>query len=277
MFDAVVAQIGGEHLSRPTPCEGWDVRTVLNHVVGEALWVSRLLAGPTIAEVGSDLAGDLLGEDPAAAWRTADLAARTAAARWTRPGRSPSRSARCRPRSTCGRSRPTTSFTPGTRSGIGVDLLTPRRCRDHGRPWFAGPWNPTIARPARSARVLRWQSDADAQTRLLARFGRRRAPASTDEVLTGFGTAFNSQDLDVIMGWTTPDCVFESTAPPAGQRYEGQTAVRAVWAALFAQSAEATFTEEARWVTAIAPSSSGATTGPATTRARPGCRPLPGP
>ena len=67
-------------------------------------------------------------------------------------------------------------------------------------------------------------------------------------MITGFGTAFNGRDLDAIMAWTTPDCVFESTAPPAGRRYVGRAAVRAVWADLFAQSADATFTEEARWV-----------------------------
>ena len=67
-------------------------------------------------------------------------------------------------------------------------------------------------------------------------------------MITGFGTAFNDRDLDAIMAWTTPDCAFESTTPPAGQRHEGQAAVRAVWADLFAQSAEATFTEEERWV-----------------------------
>ena len=50
------------------------------------------------------------------------------------------------------------------------------------------------------------------------------------------------------MAWTTPDCVFESTAPPAGRRYVGQAAVRSVWAALFVDADDATFTEEQRWV-----------------------------
>src|SRR2546427_12764915 len=32
-----------------TPCEAWDVRTLVNHVVGELLWVPPLLEGKTIA------------------------------------------------------------------------------------------------------------------------------------------------------------------------------------------------------------------------------------
>ena len=47
-----------------TPCAEWDVRALVNHVAGEYLWVPELLAGRTIADVGSRLDGDLLGDDP---------------------------------------------------------------------------------------------------------------------------------------------------------------------------------------------------------------------
>jgi uncharacterized protein (TIGR03086 family) len=40
------------------------VRTLVNHVAGEYLWVPEMLAGKTIAEVGDRLDGDVLGEDP---------------------------------------------------------------------------------------------------------------------------------------------------------------------------------------------------------------------
>src|SRR5438309_3531378 len=53
-----------EQWTRPTPCTEWDVRALVNHVVGEYLWVSELLAGRTIAEVGSKFDGDVLGADP---------------------------------------------------------------------------------------------------------------------------------------------------------------------------------------------------------------------
>ena len=79
VFAAVVDQIGRDQLSRPTPCAAWDVRDVVNHVVGEALWVPQLLTGHTIDEVGDRFAGDLLGHDPAGSWRAADLAVRAAA------------------------------------------------------------------------------------------------------------------------------------------------------------------------------------------------------
>ncbi|MDO7869082.1 TIGR03086 family metal-binding protein [Nocardioides jiangxiensis] len=59
----------------PTPCAEWDVRALVNHVVGEELWLPPLLAGRTIAEVGDRFDGDLLGADPKAAGRRAAGAA----------------------------------------------------------------------------------------------------------------------------------------------------------------------------------------------------------
>jgi uncharacterized protein (TIGR03086 family) len=57
-------QIGRDQWSEPTPCTAWDVRTLVNHVAGEYLWVPEMLAGRTIAEVGDRLDGDVLGDDP---------------------------------------------------------------------------------------------------------------------------------------------------------------------------------------------------------------------
>jgi len=50
--------------SRPTPCTNWDVRALVNHVVGEDRWTKPLVDGRTIADVGDALDGDLLGDDP---------------------------------------------------------------------------------------------------------------------------------------------------------------------------------------------------------------------
>ena len=63
-FAAMVAEVPEGAWSRPTPCSDWDVRALVNHVVGEELWVPPLLDGATIAEVGDRLDGDLLGDDP---------------------------------------------------------------------------------------------------------------------------------------------------------------------------------------------------------------------
>ena len=55
----------------PTPCAEWDVRALVNHVVGEELWTRPLVDGATIEEVGDRFDGDLLGDDPAAVGRAA--------------------------------------------------------------------------------------------------------------------------------------------------------------------------------------------------------------
>lgn len=77
--DAVAPDAWG----RPTPCTEWDVRTLVNHVVGEERWAVPLLEGRTIAEVGDSLDGDLLGADPRSA---AERAGRAAVAAFATPG-----------------------------------------------------------------------------------------------------------------------------------------------------------------------------------------------
>ena len=57
--------------SLPTPCAEWDVRALVNHVVGEELWTVPLVDGATLEAVGDRFDGDLLGDDPTAAGRAA--------------------------------------------------------------------------------------------------------------------------------------------------------------------------------------------------------------
>jgi uncharacterized protein (TIGR03086 family) len=71
VFDEKVHVVPDDRWAAPTPCTDWDVRTLVNHVVGEQRWVVPLMAGRTVADVGSDLDGDLLGNDPCAAWHHA--------------------------------------------------------------------------------------------------------------------------------------------------------------------------------------------------------------
>jgi uncharacterized protein (TIGR03086 family) len=79
----VVAGIGPNQLSDPTPCDGWDVRALLNHVVAGNFWAAELAGGKTIADVGDRLDGDLLGPGLLPAY---DASARLAAAAFEGPG-----------------------------------------------------------------------------------------------------------------------------------------------------------------------------------------------
>jgi uncharacterized protein (TIGR03086 family) len=78
-FDARVRVIGDGQWQAATPNEGWNVRDLVNHVTGEDLWAPPLLAGSTIAEVGDRFDGNVLGADPLAAWIAASAGAVRAA------------------------------------------------------------------------------------------------------------------------------------------------------------------------------------------------------
>ena len=62
-----------------TPCADWDVKTLVNHVVGELLWVPSVLNSKTMEEVGDRFDGDVLGEEPRAVWVSASAEALAAA------------------------------------------------------------------------------------------------------------------------------------------------------------------------------------------------------
>jgi uncharacterized protein (TIGR03086 family) len=63
--------LDGDAWAAPTPCEQWDVRALVNHVVNEDLWTVPLMDGATLEEVGDRFDGDLLGDDPVAMARAA--------------------------------------------------------------------------------------------------------------------------------------------------------------------------------------------------------------
>ncbi len=64
----IVAGVGADQWGDETPCAGWDVRTLVNHVVSGNLWAAALGGGATIPEVGDRLDGDVLGDDPSGAY-----------------------------------------------------------------------------------------------------------------------------------------------------------------------------------------------------------------
>jgi uncharacterized protein (TIGR03086 family) len=58
---AVLAQVGREHLTAPTPCASWDVRALINHFVGSARWGAAAAKGDAYDSADADFtAGDLL-------------------------------------------------------------------------------------------------------------------------------------------------------------------------------------------------------------------------
>ncbi len=66
-FAARVHAVDGRW-DRTTELPGWDVRDLVHHLVHEERWTPPLLAGATMEEVGDRFEGDLLGDDPVAAF-----------------------------------------------------------------------------------------------------------------------------------------------------------------------------------------------------------------
>lgn len=73
-----VAGIGADRWGASTPCEGWDVRALVNHIVTGNYWAGELARGRTIEEVGDQLDGDVLGDDPLSEYDTSSGAASAA-------------------------------------------------------------------------------------------------------------------------------------------------------------------------------------------------------
>src|SRR3954462_13379601 len=60
----LVPAVGAARWTAPPPCEGWDVRTLVNHVVGGMRLYTAELTG---ADAGGAHEDDWLGDDPIAA------------------------------------------------------------------------------------------------------------------------------------------------------------------------------------------------------------------
>jgi len=79
----LIVGIGADQWDQPTPCAGWSVRELVNHIVAGNMWSGQLARGRTIDDVGSDLDGDVLGTDPVAAY---DASAESAASAFEAAG-----------------------------------------------------------------------------------------------------------------------------------------------------------------------------------------------
>jgi uncharacterized protein (TIGR03086 family) len=242
-IDRLVADIRDPQWNDPTPCPGWTVRTLVNHVAVEDLWAAELFAGRSIAEVGDRLDGDQLGAVPAERWHEALRGGLDAAGA---------------PGAMTGTVHLSFGDVPG--SEYAMQLFADHLV--HGWDLAVALGRPAALDPDDAAAALAWFAeredayraagmigprmpvppDADAATRLLAAFGRTASdPAS---VVERFNAAFNRHDVTAVMALMTEHCVFEGTAPPDGHRYVGSAAVRAAWEQLFAESPDAWFDTE---------------------------------
>ena len=79
---AIVTTVRPDQVAAPTPCTEWDIRDLLNHIIG-TLWLSEALLSdraPRYPMAPGGLPGtDLAGQDPSAAYAQASAAALTAA------------------------------------------------------------------------------------------------------------------------------------------------------------------------------------------------------
>ncbi|MFD6973567.1 TIGR03086 family metal-binding protein [Streptomyces sp. NPDC059949] len=79
LFGEQVRAVKDDQWDAPTPCRDWNVRELVNHVAGEQLWIPPLVTdGRSVEDVGDAFSGDVLGDDPVAAWDRASAAAHAA-------------------------------------------------------------------------------------------------------------------------------------------------------------------------------------------------------
>jgi uncharacterized protein (TIGR03086 family) len=241
--DALINQIQPDQWSLPTPCSDWDLRALVEHLIIEARWTPPLLSGLTIDEVGATL-DEPLDPDPLRAWASAKAAAEDAA-RGPQIGEIVVHlSSGDTPAQEYLRQLTADYLVHGWDLAVTLgldDALDPELVS------AVGGWFPAHAAAYRSAGMIsrvEAPTGGDPQTRLLAQFGRERVSEATRAAVARFGLAFDRGDVDAVMAAMTTDCVFESTAPPDGQRHEGQTEVRQAWTRFFAQSDTARFETE---------------------------------
>lgn len=241
-FGELVDLIHDDQWDLPTPCVDWNVRDLVNHVVGENLWTVPLMAGRTIAEVGTAYDGDVLGDDPVASFHDAAAAARDAVGAEGAIERTVHLSFGDTAAEEYVQQLLADHLLHGwdLAQAIGVDDRLDPGLVDAVAAWFT-----TVEEGYRQAGAIGPRAavapDADAQARLLGRFGRSVAMAAVGR----FNAAFARRDVEAVMAQMTDDCVFDTTAPaPDGRRYEGRDDVAAAWRELFAASPVTRFDEE---------------------------------
>ncbi|MGW7460245.1 TIGR03086 family metal-binding protein [Streptomyces sp. NPDC054797] len=175
LFGEYVRAVKDDQWDAATPCAEWNVRDLVQHVTGEQLWIPPLVTeGRTVEEVGDAFSGDVLGDDPAAAW---DAAAAAAHAAFAEPG-ALERTVRLSYGPALGRaycSELTADCVVHAwdlARGIGADDRLPDGLVEFSIKEVM-PYADSLAAGGAYAEPLEVPAGADAQTRLLALLGRR--------------------------------------------------------------------------------------------------------
>lgn len=238
-----VNTVDGDQWSDPTPCSGWTVRDLVNHVTYENLWTVPLMEGATIEEVGDRFEGDVLGADPiGSALDAAREAIKSVATQLPLGGTVQ------------------LSFGETPKEEYAMQLAADNLV--HGWDVAVATGGDIRIDPHLVAGITRWFDDredayreagaisarrplgGDAQHDLLARFGRDAGWGPHHRTLVRFNNAFGDGDVDAALALVTDDIVFESTSPaPDGQRIEGREAVRSAWTEVMSTPGMS-FTEE---------------------------------
>src|SRR3954454_23702112 len=69
----VIDHVSDAQMANPSPCEGWDVRDVVNHITGGATMFALSVEQGAVPDdvLGRLMGGDNLGDDPKGAWKIA--------------------------------------------------------------------------------------------------------------------------------------------------------------------------------------------------------------
>ncbi len=241
-FSAAVDQLTGDDWGRATPCTEWTVRDLVNHVVSEDRWLTPLLEGKRIEDVGDMFDGDLLGRTPKAAVHEAVAEARTAL---LRPG--------------AGDRKVHLSYGDESSmeyiSQMAADHLVhtwdltratdqPDMLDDASLEWLSGWFDEDHERMFRDTGGVgpRLRSEpGQAEAEILARFGRAASWTPELGVAHRFQELLGARDIDGAMALVADDVVFEGTTPPDGERIEGREGVRAFFRALIDETVDPEF------------------------------------
>jgi uncharacterized protein (TIGR03086 family) len=243
-----VNAVGPGQWDDPTPCRDWTVRDLVNHVVGEDRWTVPLVDGRTIADVGTTLDGDLLGDDPVGSALDAARLATTRVAEKLPDGGQVHLSYGDAPIGDyvheLAADHLLHSWDLAVATG-GNARLDPQVTAELAE-WFAGKEALYREFGVIGPRAI---SHGGVQSDLLAAAGRDSAWGPNHAALAKLSAAFGRGDIDAIMAQLTDDCAFEATGPaPDGARHQGAADVRGVWEEMFGGTREPSFSEEESFV-----------------------------